>query len=212
MVTFTANDNCGNSVSTSATFTIEDTTGPEVSSSTDVDTLWPPNHQMVDVGLSVIESDICDPSPAVTVAVYSDEDDEDATGDGNHTPDATEIGPETLQLRAERKGDGDGRVYLILATVQDECGNVSYTCNTVTVSHDRSAASKSSVAAQAAAAEAECLLTGGPPADFFPVGDGPDGVQIVGVDCGASSPALLMSGLAGLQLIRTRRRARIRTG
>ena len=212
MVTFTANDNCGNSVSTSATFTIEDTTGPEVSSSTDVDTLWPPNHQMVDVGLSVIESDICDPSPVVTVAVYSDEDDEDPTGDGDHTPDATEIGLETLQLRAERKGDGDGRVYLILATVQDECGNESYTCNTVTVSHDRSAASKSSVAAQAAAAEAQCLLTGDPPADFFTVGDGPDGDQIVGVDCGASSAALLLSGLAGLQLIRTRRRARTRTG
>lgn len=170
-VTWTAMDAAGNEDSCFATFTIEDTTQPEVTTTTGVDTLWPPDHSLLDVGLSVLESDVCDPMPVVTVAVFADEDDEEPTGDGNHAPDATMIAPDTLQLRAERKGDADGRVYLILVTVEDECGNVGHTCNTVTVAHDKKQTSQVSVAAQAAAAEAECVLTGAPPAGFFTIGD-----------------------------------------
>jgi hypothetical protein len=107
------------------------------------------------------------------VDVFSDEDDSDLTGSGNHSPDAADIAPETLRLRAERKRPGDGRVYLIVVTGEDECGNVGRTCCTVTVAHDRSEGSAASVAAQAAAAEAECLSSGAPPADYVRVGDGP---------------------------------------
>ncbi len=151
---------------------------------------------------------MCDSSPVVTVAVFSDEEGT-LTSRGNRSPDAADTAPETLRLRAERRGDGDGRVYLILVTVQDESGNVNHTCNTVTVAHDKSEASKALVAVQAAAAEAECLLTGAPPDDFFIVGDSANETEgKAGVSCCPFSLALLLPVLVGLRLVRSRARGR----
>lgn len=172
-VTFTAIDDCGNDTTCTSTFTIEDTVAPDVTCAVEVSSLWPPNHKLVNVGLSVVASDICDDDPEVSVQVFSDEDDENATGDGNHMPDASDIAPETLRLRSERRGDADGRVYLIVVSVTDECGNVGHACCTVTVPHDRSQASRDAVAAQAAAAEEFCNQTGQPPAGFVEVGEEP---------------------------------------
>jgi hypothetical protein len=49
--------------------------------------------------------------------------------------DARDIAPGTLRLRAERKGNGDGRVYLIVASATDGSGNgrgtaVRWSCRT----------------------------------------------------------------------------------
>lgn len=172
-VTFTATDECGNDTTCVATFTIEDTVAPNVSCAVDISSLWPPAHNLVNVGLSVTVSDVCDENPQVRVEVYSDEGDEEATGDGNHAPDALDIAPDTLRLRAERKGDADGRVYLIIVTAEDECGNSSQACCTVTVPHNQSKAAKDSVAAQAASAEAYCHQNGQPPVGFVRVGAEP---------------------------------------
>ena len=65
--------------------------------------------------------------------VYSNEDDEHQTGDGTHSPDAKEIALGTLRLRAESKGNGNGRVYLIIVTATDDCNNTALSCCTVTV-------------------------------------------------------------------------------
>lgn len=175
-VTFTAtsDDGCVTSTSqTTATFTIQDTVAPDAVCAVGVDTLWSSNHDLVNVGLSVSVSDTCDDDPQVSVEVFSDEDDSDVTGSGRHSSDAADIAPDTLRLRAERKGNGDGRVYLIVVTAEDDCGNIGRTCCTVTVPHNQSKASVNSVAAQAAAAEAECLANGAPPAHYVRVGDGP---------------------------------------
>jgi hypothetical protein len=66
--------------------------------------LSPPNHNLVNVGLSVSVT----PSDAsLQLMVYAND---------NASPsDAADIGPATLQLRSERQGNGDGRVYLIVA-------------------------------------------------------------------------------------------------
>ena len=124
------------------------------------------------MGLSATASDNC-PNPSLSVAVYSDEDDEAPTGDGNHSPDAKNIATGTLRLRAERDGNLDGRVYLIIVTATDSSGNMSKCCQTVTVPKSQSNANKQSVAAQAAAAMAYCQTNGGPPPGFVLVGDGP---------------------------------------
>lgn len=105
--------------------------------SVSIGSLWPPNHEMVDVGLGVASSFV----------VYSDEDDgasQDASG--------------SLLLRAQRAGNGDGRVYLIAAGDQ---------CLTVVVPKSQSASDLASVQAQAAAALAQCPS----PAGYFVVGD-----------------------------------------
>jgi len=131
--------------------------------------LWPPNHNLINVGLSVVATDNC-PSPVVSIQVFSDEDDEAPTGDGNFSPDAKNIAPGTLRLRSERNGGGDGRVYLIIITVTDSSGNVVHCCQTVTVPKSQSNASRQSVAAQAAAASAFCEQNGAAPPGF--IGDG----------------------------------------
>jgi len=152
---------------------------PQVSCEVD-QMLWPPNHDLVDVGLRVTAFDPDGGGVDVTVSVYSDEDDVEQTGGGRFSPDAKpgssfpfdESVP--LRLRSERKGNGDGRVYLLVIEAIDDQGQRSSTCCTVVVPHDQGAQSIADVEEQAAVAEAACEA-GLLPEDFgfVPVGDGP---------------------------------------
>lgn len=129
-VTFEATDPAGNTGSAQSTVTVQDTTAPTVTCETVVDRLWPANHKFVDVGLTWTASDLCDTAPLVVdVSVTSDEDPSAATGAGGpaHCPDAMVDGTD-VQLRAERSGSGDGRVYEITVSATDGCGNVG-TCS-----------------------------------------------------------------------------------
>jgi len=117
-------------------------------------TLWPPNHDLIDIGFSYSAADNCDANPAMSISITSDE-------PGAFSPDAALIedpaGKVTgLRLRAERNGDGDGRVYLIKVIATDKAGNSASMCSALAVPHDRSAASRSNAVAQAAAAVAAC--------------------------------------------------------
>jgi hypothetical protein len=137
--------------------------------------LWPPNHNLINVGLSASTTGICPASR--DVKVYSDEDDVDAQTSGNMSPDAKNIALGTLRLRAERRDSGsgaDGRVYLIVTKTSDGTGNGAFACSTVTVPEGQLPSQLSSVAAQAAAAQTFCTNNGGSaPPGFFVVGDGP---------------------------------------
>jgi len=159
VVTWTATDDSGNVATATQRVTIVDTTPSQVALSTAVTSLWPANHDLVDVGLRLTVADICDADPVITLSVTQDEPVEDQGGDGNFSPDAKILtdadGKVTgLRLRAERKGNGDGRVYLIIATVTDASGNVTQKCCAVTVPKSQSQKDKDAVAAQAAAAVA----------------------------------------------------------
>ena len=157
----------------SAEVEIVDTTAPVVACSVAVASLTVPNHELVDVGLAASATDVCDGALAVGVTVFADEDDEMETGDGNFSPDARDAAPGSLRLRAERSGNGDGRVYLVVASATDGGGNSALDCCTVAVPRDHSAAAIFSVNAQAAAARDHCLTNGSAPDGFFTVGDGP---------------------------------------
>ncbi|MEK6321317.1 MAG: hypothetical protein AABN33_06495 [Acidobacteriota bacterium] len=152
---------------------------PAIDCSVTQNSLWPPNHQLVNVGLTATVTDDCDSDviigggPGVNgVAVYSDEQDLDI-GSGNHSPDAKNVGLGTLRLRSERAGPINGRVYLIVVQATDESGKTGFCTQTVTVPHDQSKASKASVAAQAAAAAAFFNTNHVPPPGFVQVGVGP---------------------------------------
>jgi hypothetical protein len=175
VVTFTVTDNVTLLSSTCmATVQVVDNTPPTVACRVAQSSLWPANHNLVNVGLTFSATDNCSSPPLVQVMVFGDEDDETATGDGNHAPDAKNIAANTLRLRSERKGDSDGRVYLIVIKATDSSGNVGTCCSTVVVPHDQSGASIASANAQAAAAQAFCQSHGGaPPPGFFVIGDGP---------------------------------------
>ncbi len=172
-VTCTATDASNNTSTCSFTVTVQDTQLPIVSCSVAVSSLWPPNHNLINVGLAASATDNCPGPPAIQVLVFGDEDDESATGDGNHSPDAKDIAPGSLRLRSERKGDSDGRVYLIVVRATDSAGNVGVSCCAVVVPKSNSSADKSSVNSQSAAACAYFLANGVPPPSYFVVGDGP---------------------------------------
>jgi hypothetical protein len=131
-VVFTATDECSNSSFEDSSITVVDTTPPVLTCSVDVDTLWPPNHGFVDVGFSFEVTDVCDPDISIDVSVSSDEDPALTKGAGskNFCPDAIIGEDNSVQLRAERSGSGDGRVYEITITAVDSCGN-STSCSKV---------------------------------------------------------------------------------
>jgi len=151
---------------------VKDTESPKVSSVA-TNALWPPNHNLIDVGFKASTTDNCPEPVTLGVQVFCDES-EDAPGDCRFSPDAKNIAPGTLSLRSERFGNGDGRVYLIVTTATDASGNKAHSCATVVVSRDQSAASVDSVNAQAAAASAFCVANdGGVPPGFRMIGIGP---------------------------------------
>ncbi len=162
------------SVPATASIDVVDTMPPVLSCSVAIPVLNQENHDLVNVGLSAAAVDQCDGNLPAAVHVFSNEDDQGNTGNGAFSPDAKDIAAGTLRLRAERTGNGDGRVYLIVADATDSSGNRGFNCCTVTVPH--SSAISSHVAAQtsAAASQAFCLANNGtPPAGYFVVGDGP---------------------------------------
>jgi hypothetical protein len=63
------------------------------------------------------------------------------TGDGDTCPDATGVGSAVAQLRAERAGGGDGRVYHVGFTADDGQGGQCSGAVTVCVPHDQGHAS-----------------------------------------------------------------------
>jgi hypothetical protein len=164
---YTIDDGQGGTDTATVTVTIVDTTPPDVTASVETASLWPPNHQLVNVGLTVTTSDNSGGAVTTAVSVFSDEDNL-APGSGNVSPDATFVPPSTLQLRAERSGSGDGRVYLISVTATDSSSNSTVSCVTVVVPKNNSPQALAAVAAQAAAAQAYCEANAGAaPAGYF---------------------------------------------
>jgi predicted extracellular nuclease len=87
-----------------------------------IGSIWPPNHQMVDIEiLGCTDAD----GDAITITIDSIFQDEpvNADDDGNTAPDGDGIGTSIAQVRAERSGEGDGRVYHITFTATDAVGN-----------------------------------------------------------------------------------------
>jgi len=140
-VTFTACDEAGNCSSCQTTVTVMDTTPPEISVSLVPNTLWPPNHRMVDVQALVTANDSCVPPTFALTSVASDEpDDVPGGGDGHTMNDIQDADVGTadlnLRLRAERVGGGDGRTYTVAYAASDASGNEASSSGEVYVSHD----------------------------------------------------------------------------
>ncbi|WP_095987402.1 DUF7507 domain-containing protein [Cystobacter fuscus] len=152
---------------------------PVVSSWVIAPLLWPPNNNLVNVGFM---GNVIDNCPGVTLQafVFGDEDDQAPTSPGViFSPDAKDIAPGTLRLRAERVDSGNGRVYLIVLKATDSGGRVGFSVQTVVVPKSMSMANIISVNNQAAAARAFALANNGnPPPGYFPIGE--PGAPVIG--------------------------------
>jgi hypothetical protein len=101
-----------------------------------VDRLWPPNHKLV----SVAVAGITDPDgDTVTLTVTSITQDEpvNGLGDGDTSPDGFGVGTPQAQVRAERSGTGNGRVYAITFKADDGKGGTCNATVNVGVPHDQ---------------------------------------------------------------------------
>jgi len=99
--------------------------------------LWPPNHRMVNVTVSYEVTDNCPlPPNSCTLDVTSNEP-VLGKGSGHTSPDWDVLDDHHVLLRAERSGNGNGRIYTITATCSDSGGNSSSDQVEVTVPHDR---------------------------------------------------------------------------
>ena len=99
-------------------------------------TLWPANHTITPVSiLGVSDPD----GDTVTIQIDRVTQDEptNGAGDGNTCPDALGLGTATAQLRAERSGTGNGRVYTIFFTATDGKGGICQGSVKAIVPHDQ---------------------------------------------------------------------------
>jgi DNA/RNA endonuclease G (NUC1) len=124
--TFTVSVNDGTlTVPVSFAVAVVDDGAPVISALTLSTTeLWPAQHQMLPVTVSYTATDAGDTAPVCTLRVLSNEP-VDGLGDGDTAPDWTIVDAHHIQLRAERSGTGNGRVYSIYADCADRFGNTA---------------------------------------------------------------------------------------
>jgi hypothetical protein len=123
-----------------------DDTPPVVTTNPNATCIGPPNHKYQTINLSDFITSVTDEDPTVDIndvyitRVSSDEaQDAPGNGDGN-TLDDMVIAPDckSVQLRAERQGAGDGRVYTVEFAVSDSSGNTTTGSYQIIVPHDGS--------------------------------------------------------------------------
>jgi hypothetical protein len=125
---------CTSTAGPSCTFnvTVNDTQAPSITLNGNVISLWPPNHQYETVLVSDLvasASDNCDAGiglSSVFISQVTSDEVENGNGDGNTLNDIVIASDcKSVQLRSERSGSGNGRVYTITFKVIDAAGNVA---------------------------------------------------------------------------------------
>jgi hypothetical protein len=100
--------------------------------------LWPPNHKLntVTVEDCIGAYAACDPEATAKFVWASSDEPIDSIGDGHHAPDIV-FDCDRVQVRSERQGPKDGRVYKLGVRVTDGAGVVSESSCAVVVDHDQ---------------------------------------------------------------------------
>ncbi|HEV7485060.1 MAG TPA: HYR domain-containing protein [Thermoanaerobaculia bacterium] len=146
----TATDTHNNTAHGSFTVVVRDTTPPHiVRIDPTPNPLWPPDHRMVNVSLSVIAVDAADPAPMSHIVSVTSSQPVNGFLDDNTSPDWIITGALTVQLRAERldpipcliaiilPGVLCDRIYTITVATTDASGNTTNGTTTVTVANPR---------------------------------------------------------------------------
>jgi len=143
-ITVTATDIYGQVSEGTAEVTVEDNELPELTVISTPITLWPPNHKYETIDMSQLVVSVGDNCGDLSIddvyitSVTSDEE-EDAKGGGDgKTKDDIVIASDcqSVDLRKERSGKGNGRVYSIFLEIVDENGNTATAKAQVQVPHN----------------------------------------------------------------------------
>ena len=109
---------------------VPDTTPPEFSLFVTPTILWPPNHKMIKITPTCTATDICDPSPQVSLV--------DITTNEPCNPDDIKIAPDgSISLCATRSGNSKARIYTLTYKACDSSANCTVKTATITVPHDK---------------------------------------------------------------------------
>jgi cysteine-rich repeat protein len=95
--------------------------------------LWPVDQQLHAISIEGVTDPDGDPVSVTIDAIHRDE----TAQVGNLAPSAVGIGTSTAQVRAERRGNGDGRVYHIQFEAEDGRGGQCSDAVQVCVPHDQ---------------------------------------------------------------------------
>jgi hypothetical protein len=144
-------NSAGKATSNPATLTVSP---PECSPTSRVslspDTLWSPNHKLVQITATLETSDGCDANPAVTLESITSNEPDNGLGDGDEPNDIQAVGGgpipfgtyvRSFLLRAERSGMRAGRVYTVNYMVRNASGNKSLASAQVSVGSQATEAS-----------------------------------------------------------------------
>ncbi len=141
-ITWTATDSSGNQASCTQTITVYDDEAPTFTF-TGTQTMWPPNHKYKTFTLANLVASVqdnCDgpiPVSSVVITKVTSDEIENGNGDGNTMNDIVIAADcKSVQLRSEREGNGNGRVYTIFFSVRDAAGNVGTGSTKVVVPHN----------------------------------------------------------------------------
>ena len=100
-------------------------------------TLWPPNHNMVNVA-TVTASDLLSGVAPGTFSVTGTSNELSNPSDPDIVITPNGSGGFSVQLRADRLGTGTGRIYTLTAKATDQVGNTATNTATCKVPHDQS--------------------------------------------------------------------------
>lgn len=137
LITLTVTDGKGGTGTDTVQVEVMDTTPPLMNVSLNPDLLWPPNHRLVPVTAKVTVDDACMDTTTVELLSATSNEPDNASGDGNTTGDIVITSKGGLLLRAERSGQGNGRIYTVTYSATDIGGNTSTASASVAVPHDR---------------------------------------------------------------------------
>lgn len=147
VIELTVDDGKGRTSTDEVIIYVVDTTLPNLDVSLSPEMLWPPNHKMVAIQATVNASDICDPAPSIILMSILSNESDDGISDGDKANDIQYADLGTLdlefQLRAERSGVEEGRVYTVKYSATDASGNMILKKSRVIVSHDKGQLGKS---------------------------------------------------------------------
>ena len=98
--------------------------------------IWPVNHKMVPITIDGVTDEDGDEITIVITSIMQDEP-VNGLGDGDTSPDGDGVGTSTAEVRAERSGTSDGRVYIVSFAAFDGRGGMCMESVEVGVPHDK---------------------------------------------------------------------------
>jgi hypothetical protein len=137
-ITWTARDAAGNQVSCTQSILVNDTQAPVITgAAANPSSLWPPNHKMVEVTINYTVTDNCTSPGAINCDLAVSSNEPPGSGNDHISPDWTVLDAHHVKLKAERNGQGSGRIYTITITCKDSKNNITTKTVTVTVPHNQ---------------------------------------------------------------------------